>query len=333
MKNHFLECIRTGNLPSRLPDTFDAAAKRQVTFGVELEGFIEPDILLTNPARGGKSSSPRFHGAYYTMMSDMIRKKAGVYCINETHPDNTVYHYDFPLCHVDHNILPNAGAWFIKPDATINPDNDDQIIMEIVSPILCGIEGLRCLAGVFDYLEAIEFKTNNTCALQVHVSLGWNPYHLTNSDLQDCVNIHTALKNNAGFFDQLYEPFRLNKYFSLRRDFIDATTLPFPPEGSYTGTDDFLKGLTNGPYNKSMYSFRLTSYGTMEYRGKEAKNYHKALGYIGFVTAFTAEAAKNPNLKIEDVMNKYFAYPSHEILVTPPSKQAHCKPVNAFHIG
>ena len=218
--------------------------------------------------------------------------------------------------------------WIIKDDFTICPDTNDQELVEVVSPILSGSEGLTRIARMFGFLNSYPFKTNSTCGLHVHVSLGWDKNNIDSQTLREISGIQQAIHNNAFFFDKLVEPYRLSAPYCKKRLPEKSSAVSIKNEASLAVA--LLNGARQfGQINRySLYNFEaLKKHGTVEFRGKEAANYVNALGYIRFLVAFVSEAVVNPKIKAADVLDKYFdgltvAEAKKKIMVQPARNDA-----------
>lgn len=77
------------------------------------------------------------------------------------------------------NCDSGQGAWVITEDGSIERRNS----IELVSPILQGVEGFRQVEIVCDVLNALGAKIDKTCGLHVHVDAN----DLTGNDLYNLV--------------------------------------------------------------------------------------------------------------------------------------------------
>ena len=306
--------------PLFLPGVFSAPGKPVLTFGVELE--------VLGPNLSGQPGPYIDHEASYTVYSDLIRQNTGLICLNRTHPD-----YKFTSSCYHPKTFDN---WFIKHDTTVRRDHPSQIVIEIISPILSGRMGLEQIDSVFHYLHSIGLKTNKTCGLHVHISCGWDR-PISKETLTQCVNIYRAIKNNHVFFDGLYAPERLSNIHCQRLEFIDKPELLLQP-GNRRSSSEVLAELNGSAGEYNMYNFNLPEHGTLEFKGKEADNFHNALGYIGFVAAFTYEAANNPYITADEVIDKYFVNqtpalaPNRNRLIYVPGTRETASIVPAFQL-
>ena len=168
--------------------------------------------------------------------------------------------------------------------------------------MLAGNPGLDELTRVFDRLDQLEFRANKSCDLHVHVSLGWVP-PIRAEELQEIKNIHTAFVRNQEFFYSLVdERQRTNPYcypnrFMSSDDLARCTTMvDLEREYSIDGND-----------RRHMLNLHaIKKYGTVEYRMREADGYCDAIGYVRFLVAFTFEAAFNPYITPQQILDRYF---------------------------
>ena len=62
-----------------------------------------------------------------------------------------------------------TDSWKIVPDSSLRGQSDDDLVMELVSPILQGEDGLKQLRLVMDRLRSLGISTNTTCGFHIHV--------------------------------------------------------------------------------------------------------------------------------------------------------------------
>jgi len=64
-------------------------------------------------------------------------------------------------------------GWTAQGDSSIHGNGSSELACEIVSPVLCGEEGLREVARVVETLREKGHRVNASCGVHVHV--GWDP--------------------------------------------------------------------------------------------------------------------------------------------------------------
>ena len=64
--------------------------------------------------------------------------------------------------------IPGFSGWQAKSDSSIRPEVGYAAV-EVVSPVLKGMEGLHDVVMMVDHLNAIGAKVNRSCGLHVHV--------------------------------------------------------------------------------------------------------------------------------------------------------------------
>ena len=95
----------------------------------------------------------------------------------------------------------NYRGWTLKSDCSIEAGHG--CALEIVSPILSGIAGLREVRKVCKILEANGYEVNRSCGLHVHV----NAQGLTASEVYQVVQRYAAGEN---LIDSFIENYRRN---------------------------------------------------------------------------------------------------------------------------
>jgi hypothetical protein len=213
----------------------------------------------------------------------------------------------------------NYRCWDVGEDRTI-VFTGSQVPAEVISPILSGNQGISQIERVYGYLNSVGFDTNRSCALHVHVSLGWNK-HLAHAQwkvndldfpmLMQMKNIYAAYIKNREFFSKLIEPEHIDFSYCRPLDVLSSHFLSAIKSLEWFAGDvqdtSHLKSMRSGEEKFFEVNFlKLREYGTVEYRMKEAKGYTNSLGYVRFVVAFTHEAANNPDVTPEEILNKYF---------------------------
>ncbi|MDR3425670.1 MAG: amidoligase family protein [Alphaproteobacteria bacterium] len=307
-----------------IPETIIIAGKeRPVTFGVELEGFVDR-IKLFELKWHQQTISGRFlskqlrrdmldNNKCKRTLADMIQSVGGELCA---------------LPH-DENIV---DRWLVGDDTSIRC-KDQQTPSEIISPILTGNKGLERIDHIFSYLNSVPFKANESCGIHVHVSLGWDKNNIDVNTFKEVRRIHWAIRNNASFLEKLVEAYRLEARHSKNKTLAKSTGVPKgdqPTNKRTKITFARLNGIGVDPDDYMscwcLYNFEaLKEHGTIEFRGKEAAGYVDARGYIKFLVAFTCEAAVNPKIMVGEVLGKYFGgltVEQAEKNVAPPSRNA-----------
>jgi hypothetical protein len=168
---------------------------------------------------------------------------------------------------------------------------------ELVSPILSGAAGAQQLRNAETVLEAVDFKSNETCGLHMHVDL-------KRTTLQQKKNLVKALHANEAAIDKLTLPERRGDQskFALSIQNIDLAAV------DAAKTTEELVAAVN-PKNDRNYKFDLTGLvldgapPTVQYRGAGGANYLGTVtDYAVILGNFTVEALDNPDVRLDAVM-------------------------------
>jgi hypothetical protein len=218
------------------------------------------------------------------------------------------------------------GMWWVKDDQTIvgtslkNPLQACRV--EFSSPILSGENGLKNIETLFDHLDDNDFYTNQSCGLHVHTSLNWRGRTEDSDALKEIRNVYLAFIKNLDFFKLLVAPHRYGDEYCRENEPAVYGDFPRHVRNIYDLITELNPKvlITDRLSPDPGYMLNLAAiiaHGTLEWRMKEAADYPNALGFIRFVVAFTFEAAQNPNVKAEEVVNKYFMMPPLTITSRP----------------
>lgn len=100
----------------------------------------------------------------------------------------------------------NYNNWKITWDGSVNPEGTEEIIdlhdekvykgVEVVSPVLHGISGLKELKLVCKCLNEVGAKIDKTCGIHIHFDAG-------NMSIKDIKNILIFYYNNQKMFDAM----------------------------------------------------------------------------------------------------------------------------------
>jgi hypothetical protein len=302
------------------------------SYGIELEGIVDRQNLmgrfdrvrqeLTFPL--GNQEPPRISFAWAApRLAEKLRTLTWKNWVVKEHPD----------AHNDSSLSPKAARdniWMLVEDEDIEiplADLKNKYGIEINTPALWENEGIEYISRAFGALSKIGFESNESCGLHFHFSHGWKPREayvpLTDNDLVRIKNIYRALRKNHPFFRSLIADERRgnpnancrfvgNDALDMVSDRQALISLVNPPDLSPGGEADFNR---NVAHNFSA----LDKHGTIENRMKEAAGYQSALGYIQFLAIFGYEAAENPDLKAEDIVERYFTRPVPHIRTSRPA--------------
>lgn len=302
--------IFPNNLDFLIPEHLSPAstslgeAGRPVTFGTELEGMV-PLSDFTESGKPLPSASE-----VYNQLAQRLQQATKI----ETRTIGAHTH----------------RTWSIKDDETLLTDRElsDRLIQtssrhalkpqnpadgfcktEVTSSVLAGNDGLLQVRRQFGALKSMDFQTNASCALHVHVSLGWGRTpsgdfrKLNANELEEVKNVYRSFVDNQERIMEAVAPHRRTSLhchpnLKLSEDILDACSSMVDLEREYS-TDGY-----DRRHRLNLHAAK--KYGTIEYKMREADNYTDSIGYIRFLVAFTAEAAQNPNISVDNVIDKYF---------------------------
>lgn len=86
--------------------------------------------------------------------------------IDQLHITVGTYHRGYPM---PSTFFP--GGWKAEEDSSLTGFGSEYTALEVVSPILSGLSGLKQIAAVIDQLNRHGMKVNKTCGLHVHVGM------------------------------------------------------------------------------------------------------------------------------------------------------------------
>jgi len=168
---------------------------------------------------------------------------------------------------------------------------------ELVSPILSGAAGAQQLKNAETVLEAIDFRSNETCGLHMHADL-------SKTTLQQKKNLVKALHANEAEIDNLTLPERRGDQskFALSIQNIDLAAV------DTAKTVEELVAIVN-PKNDRNSKFDFTGLvlpgapTTLQYRGAGGANYLGTVtDYAVILGNFTQQGLDNPSVRLETVI-------------------------------
>ena len=189
----------------------------------------------------------------------------------------------------------SGTGWKITDDGSINGDYS----VELVSPILSGVEGLREVAKVVKILSDAGAKVNKSCGLHVHVDANdlsskvlFNVYrrYALHEDQIDSFMVKSRRENN-------------NEYCKSTRTILDRTTVATDNLSALDAAklmdECYFHGYwSGGRYNKVNLCAYLR-HGTIEFRHHGGTvNVEKVLSWIMFCVNFveTSKDSESANI-------------------------------------
>ncbi len=171
---------------------------------------------------------------------------------------------------------------------------------EIVSPVLSGVIGAKLLQRAERLLQDLQFRTNSSCGLHVHVDM-------SRTTLAEQKNIVKALCRNEEALDALVAPERRDTPFARSIRGTDLAAV------DAAATTEELVALVN-PHNDRNYKFDFTGLvtenapPTLQYRAAGGAGYLGTAGdYTIILCNFTKQALTDPNIKLNDVISNLSA--------------------------
>jgi len=267
----------TSKSESREPLNFNSSqVPDDITFGVEFEGFMPTDLNFA------------IAGLRITRLFNAVGLNASIF-----------------------SIMPKTESAFDKWDTVFdssvqNPlsftglrgkNKFDSLGLEIVSPILEGVNGAKQVALATKVLNITALKTNESCGMHVHVGL-------QNTTLEQRKNLAKALVKNEQDMDRLVDPNRRGTNNPYCKSVSDVSIEEID---AATNDNELVEVLNPETDRNSKYDMtglvRDGAPETIQYRGEGGAGYlSNATGYTIALVNFTKEAFDNPDIKFEDVL-------------------------------
>ena len=299
-----VEQFKTKKQPMKKYNFDSSQMPESLQFGVEFEGFT---ALKMSFPKNIFALANRFKTAGLEAMASLNpRASTGYKAWNITIDGSIITPRDFIGRHKTHDlVVQNSPS------------------KEIVSPILEGSAGHAEMMKAVDVLEKVNFKSNETCGLHMHIGIKDAPP-------EQLRNLALALYHNQEKLDTLLSPERHgnnNKFAtSIRKDRLAAI------EAART-REEVVEAIN--PNMDRYAKFDMTGLvldgapPTIQYRGAGGANYLGTVNdYTIILGAFTEQALENPRVKLENVIKGLEAQRDK---LKPEQKSAPVKKVAAKH--
>lgn len=223
-----------------------------------------PALLTRIPSGRTFGIELEFYGLSYREVKETL-DKAGVSCYMD---GDIIYNCDFDTEEEEEAVrtAPRVG-WKITDDGSI--DNDDGDPVELVSPVLKGIRGLREVAKVAQALKRAGAQVNDSCGFHVHVGAG----NLTGATFINLVKRYAAYESVMDSFMTANRRLNENEYCRSLSGMLDrmnrlsGSSTPTQVANRFSHSDyDHRYGVSSGGryYKVNLCSF--LRHGTVEFR-------------------------------------------------------------------